>query len=356
MYQEYLIAAILFVMAASSAIHALLNKTDSRAAFGWIAVSIIFPFFGPIFYYFFGINRVQNRAVKLNYYLEKRNFKSKHRQAQISNPLQNVQNVSHQLTELPLLGGNTVEVLYSGAQAYPSMLDAIKSAKQYIYLSTYIFKVDETGTNFINTLKDAINRGVKVFVLIDGVGELYSKTKASKLLKANNINVSRFLPPKLTPFNIYINLRNHRKILVIDNNVCFVGGINISDKYASNEEDNPKDIHFKLIGEISLQLKNLFESDWKFANQQDTNVPDCHNNKPNYTPKWCRTIRDGPGENIGHLTIVLFSAINAATKSITIMSPYFLPDKDLIRALQVAALRGIQVSIILPEKKQPIIC
>ena len=125
MYQHYFIAALLIVMAASSAIHALLNKTDSRSALGWIAVSLVFPFFGPIFYYLFGINRVQNRAVKLNYYLRKRNFESKHHQTQISSPLKSVQIVSHQLTELPLLGDNSVKVLYSGVQAYPSMLAAI---------------------------------------------------------------------------------------------------------------------------------------------------------------------------------------------------------------------------------------
>ncbi|MEM8843632.1 MAG: cardiolipin synthase [Pseudomonadota bacterium] len=348
MYQHYFIAALLIVMAASSATHALLNKTDSRSALGWIAVSIVFPFFGPIFYFLFGINRVQNRAVKLNYYLRKRHFESKHHQTYVFNPLKNIQIVSHQLTELPLLGGNSVEILYSGKQAYPSMIQAINSAKDYIYLSTYIFKPDETGTAFINALAEAKDRGVKVFVLIDGVGEFYSIRKASKLLAKNNVDVARFLPPKLVPFNIYINLRNHRKLLIIDDYIGFAGGMNISHQYASNGKNNPKDTHFKLSGSITLQLKHLFEADWRFATQEETNIPtpSCQDQE---TSSWCRTICDGPGENLGHLSIVIFSAINAATKSITIMTPYFLPNKDLIRALEVAALRGIDVSLILPK-------
>lgn len=349
MYQHYFIAVVLFVLAASAAIHALLNKSDSRSAFGWIAVSLIFPLFGPVLYFLFGINRTENRAVRLDYYSRKRNFDSRHHQTHIIKSLKNVQNVAHQLTKLPLVGGNRIEVLYSGSQAYPAMLNAIHAAQHYIYLSTYIFKVDEIGKQFIEALTQAKQRGVKVYVLIDGVGDFYSKTKSSKILKKNGINVDRFLPLRLIPFNIYINLRNHRKILIADNEVCFVGGMNISGEYAIGDASSPKDIHFKLTGNITQQVKHMFESDWKFATDHDTPIAD----KPIEAidaPQWCRAISDGPGINMGHLSIVLFSAINAATDSIVIMSPYFLPSQTLTRSLQVAALRGIDVSVILPAK------
>lgn len=349
MYQHYFIAAVLFAMATSAATHALLNKSDSRSAFGWIAVSLIFPLFGPILYFLFGINRTENRAVRLDYYSRKRNFDSRHHQAHIIKSLKNVQNVAHQLTKLPLVGGNSIEVLYSGSRAYPAMLAAIHSAKHYIYLSTYIFKVDDIGKQFIEALTQAKQRSVKVYVLIDGVGDFYSKTKASKILKKNGIIVDRFLRPRLIPFNIYINLRNHRKILVVDNELCFVGGMNISEEYAYSNNDSPKDIHFKLTGNVTRQVKHLFESDWKFTNHQDTQIADKLSDAID-SPRWCRTISDGPGINMGHLSIVLFSAINAATQSIVIMSPYFLPSQTLVRSLEVAALRGIDVSVILPAK------
>ena len=349
MYQQYFIAVILFALAASAAVHALLNKSDSRSAFGWIAVSLIFPLFGPILYFLFGINRTEKRAVRLDYYSRKRKFDSHQHQTGIIKTLKNVQDVAHQLSKQPLVGGNNVEVLYSGTHAYPAMLAAINSAQEYIYLSTYIFKVDDIGKQFIEALTQAKHREVKVFVLIDGVGDYYSITKASKILKKNGIDVDRFLPPRLIPFNIYINLRNHRKILVVDNNVCFVGGMNISEEYAGNQPDSPRDIHFRLTGNITQQVKHLFESDWKFTNQQSTGIKDT-TSETITSPMWCRIITDGPGVNMGYLSIVLFSAINAATESITIMSPYFLPTQALIRSLQVAALRGIEVSIVLPEK------
>ena len=176
MYQQYFIAAILFALAASAAIHALLNKSDSRSAFGWIAVSLIFPLFGPVLYFLFGINRTEHRAVRLDYYSRKRNFDSHHHQTDIINTLKNVQDVGHQLSEQPLVGGNRVEVLYSGAQAYPAMLAAINSAQEYIYLSTYIFKVDDIGRQFIDALTQAKHRGVEVYVLIDGIGDFYAGT------------------------------------------------------------------------------------------------------------------------------------------------------------------------------------
>ena len=155
MYQHYFIAVVLFALAASAAVHALLNKSDSRSAFGWIAVSLIFPLFGPILYFLFGVNRTEKTAMRLDYYSRKRQFDSHHHQTGIIQSLKNVQDVAHQLSKQPLVGGNGVEVLYSGLHAYPSMLSAIDSAQQYIYLSTYIFRVDDIGKQFIKALVHA---------------------------------------------------------------------------------------------------------------------------------------------------------------------------------------------------------
>jgi cardiolipin synthase len=345
----YLIGLLLILLAIYSAIHALLHKTDSRAAFGWISVSLLLPLFGPILYFLFGVNRVHERAKKLDHSSSKFDSSEKNFQSGIPGSLRNVQHISYQLTKLPLVGGNKIDVLFSGEQAYPAMLESINSAKKNIYLSTYIFKVDSVGDQFVESLIKANDRGVDVYVLIDGIGEYYSRIKARNLLAKNRVKVDRFLPIKLFPFNMYINLRNHRKLLVVDDDVCFVGGMNISEEYVNNDLPKKKDIHFKIEGNITHQLKDLFESDWNFVKG---NTSDTHANeaKECLDPSWCRTIVDGPGENLSHLSIVLFSAINAATRSIVIMTPYFLPGKEIIQALQVAALRGVDVSIVLPIK------
>ena len=343
----FLIGLLLFFLALYSAIHALLNKTDSRAAFGWIVVSLFVPLFGPILYFLFGVNRVHQRAKKLDHSPLKFDSSEKSFQSEIPGHLRNIQHISYQLTKLPLVGGNSIDVLYSGVQTYPAMLESISTAKKSICLSTYIFNVDRVGDQFIEALIKAYDRGVDVYVLIDGIGEHYSKVKARNILTKNGIKVGRFLPLKLFPFNMYINLRNHRKLLVIDDDICFVGGMNISEEYVHGDMTPLKDIHFKVKGAVTNQLKRLFESDWQFTKGYEEHQEN-EQHQASDQPTWCRTIIDGPGENLGHLSIVIFSAINAATKNIVIMTPYFLPNKEIIRALQVASLRGVDVSVVLP--------
>lgn len=356
-YQHVISTCLLFV-AIYSATHALIYKKDSRAAFGWIAVCIFLPLFGPVLYFIFGINRVHKRALKLSASFsevlvhERYSAISNELIEQIPASLKNLQKVSNRITELPLIGGNKIENLYSGEQTYTEMLNAIYIAKEYIYLCVYIFKRDKVGKQFMQALIDAKNRGVQVYVLIDGIGEFYSWRKVRRKLIKHGIQVRRFLPPKLIPFNFSINLRNHRKLLVIDDELGFIGGMNISVEYfqkddAKNESLN--DIHFKISGNLTQQLRAVFESDWHFIGGK-ININASPEGSNSSTPTICRTIIDGPGENLDHLSIILLSAINSANKTIALMTPYFLPSRELICALQTAALRGVKVTIILPGK------
>jgi cardiolipin synthase len=358
MLYQFVIGACLLVVAIYSAIHALIYKKDSRAAFGWIAVCIFLPLFGPLLYFIFGINRVHKRARELTASFSEGSVHKKY--SAINNELikyipaslENLQKVSNRITELPLVGGNKIENLYSGEQTYTEMLNAIYSAKEYIYLCVYIFKRDKVGKQFIQALIDAKNRGVQVCVLIDGIGELYSWRKVRRKLIKHGIQVHRFLPPKLIPFNFSINLRNHRKLLVIDDELGFIGGMNIAVEYFQKDEtekESLKDIHFKITGNLPQQLRTVFELDWQFVGGKiNTNYSFESSNSP--TPTICRTIIDGPGENLDHLSIILLSAINSANNTITLMTPYFLPSRELIGALQTAALRGVKITIILPGK------
>lgn len=356
MLYQFVIGACLLVVAIYSATHALIYKKDSRAAFGWIAVCIFLPLFGPLLYFIFGINRVHKRARALaNPFSDE----TSHKQSdvisiellkQIPNSLENLQKISNRITELPLIGGNQIDVLYSGEQTYEEMLKAINIAKEYIYLCVYIFKRDKVGKQFIQALIDAKNRDVNVYVLIDGIGELYSWRKVRRKLVRNGIQVHLFLPPKLMPFNFSINLRNHRKLLVIDDEIGFVGGMNISAEYFQKdqiEEESLKDIHFKITGNLSQQLRHVFELDWYFIGRKISTTAKTKVSN-SVAPTICRAIMDGPGENLDHLSIILLSAINSANHAIILMTPYFLPSRELIGALQTAALRGVSVTIILP--------
>jgi cardiolipin synthase len=340
--------------------HALLNKRDPRAAWGWIAVCVLLPFFGPVLYIVFGVNRVQTRAQKLGVKPSRELAAApaavlpadQARQVDSLPPaLRPLARTSEVLTGLPLLQGNRVEVLHDGEQAYPRMLAAIDGAQQSIALASYIFDSDELGREFIAALARAHRRGVAVHCLLDGLGELYSKPTAGRLLRAAGIDVARFTPPRLLPPSLHVNLRNHRKLLLVDGGVGFTGGMNISRRHlcaAPSARHAIADLHFQLRGPIIAQLQQTFAEDWRFAAARDWPAPEPDMKTAGYSA--CRAIVDGPNEDLDHLRLVLLAAFAAAQQQLFIMTPYFLPTPDIITALQSAALRGVDVAIILPER------
>jgi len=339
--------------------HILLNKRDPRAALGWIMICVFLPFVGAVIYWIFGVNRVQRRARRL---FVKSSVKPDSLDSETgvltgspdisaSPSIQPFLKVSNRICRVPLRHGNKVEILFNGDQSYPAMLEALENAHQCVYLTTYIFDVDEQGNRFIDALVRCNERGIEVKVLVDGVGELGQWTRASKMLLKAGIDVQRFLPLSLKPPAFYWNLRNHRKLLVVDHATAFTGGINISARHLI--ENNPKpsrveDLHFKLTGPVITDLEAVFFDDWEFVTglHLDTPIPD----QATKGDALCRVIVDEPSENIDRLATTLVGAVSAAKQRVIIMTPYFLPSRELMSALQAAALRNLDVKILLPDK------
>lgn len=338
--------------ASYSVYHVLLYKRDTRSALGWIMACIFIPFGGPIAYFFFGINRVRSRARNLKRRLFKIGYEvGLARVIPKGHFAKGIRSVGYHITGAELSLGNRIEIFHNGEEAYPAMLEAIKQAKKQILLTTYILKTDNTGKLFVNALSEAVNRGVDVKVLIDGIGELYSWPKASLLLTKQHVSVAKFMPPSLFPPNIYLNMRNHRKMLVIDNELAFAGGMNISDDNISltNKSRKITDIHFSFHGSFANDLSNLFYDDWLLATgEQLSSVIKTSLSNTGGTP--CRVIPDGPGEDMDFLSLTIQAVMSTASESIEIMTPYFIPSRELISSLQSAALRGVRVRIVLPEK------
>lgn len=341
--------------------HALLYKRDPRAALGWIAVCLMLPLAGPLLYGLFGINRVRTRAreldrrsryrLKVGYERSEDEGEPAISESEVLPEFDDLVRVSDTVTRRSLVSGNKVDLLHNGEQAYPAMLEAINRASHSLFLITYIFETNVTGLQFIDALGRAAQRGVDVRVMIDGIGEWYSLPRASKLLQRRGVRVARFLPPTLFPPTLHINLRNHRKILVADGRIGFTGGMNIGDRHLADRVDNPSrviDVHFRLTGPVVAQIEQVFLADWGFVTR-DYAVP-----KPISVAETghaiCRTIVDGPNEDLDKLTAILMGAIAAARRRVLIMTPYFLPSRELIAALQIAALRGVDVTIVLPER------
>jgi len=334
--------------------HVLLYKRESRAAMGWIMVSIFIPYFGPLAYYLFGINRVRSRARGLRRRFFNVRYESTFRTLTLDGEAKDgLRGAGEKITGCPLLSGNKVLPLYNGDQAFSAMLEAIAKGASRILLSTYILKIDVIGEAFASALEEAVSRGLEVKVLVDGVGEFYSWRRPSNYLRKRNVEVARFLPPKLFPPSIYINMRNHRKLLVVDDRVAFAGGMNIGDEYREVETNQRQisDIHFQLQGPVVPELATIFINDWHFATGLPReSLPEIQTDLKEDQGAACRIIPDGPDEELDALALTIQTVISAADSVIDIMTPYFLPDRGLLAALTSASLRGVSVRIVLPEK------
>jgi cardiolipin synthase A/B len=344
----FLLAVIAGLLGVVASIHALLYKRRPRAAFGWIAVCLTFPLAGALLYFWFGINRARRRARALREddHVE---FASEHA-ADPPAAHAALARLGETVTQQPLLGGHTVEALHGGEAAYPAMLAAIDSARYRVYLATYLFDTDETGHAFADALGRAVERGVDVRVLLDGVGELYTLPRARRMLHRRKVPVRRFLPPRILPPSFMVNLRNHRKILLIDDELAFSGGMNISDRHLVSRQDDPHrvvDVHFAIRGPVTVSLLSIFLGDWHFAGGDEPARPGC---AVAAGTGLCRAIADGPDEELDRLLILLVGAIGLARRRVAIMTPYFVPPRELLGALQAAALRGVDVAILLPGR------
>jgi cardiolipin synthase A/B len=345
-----LIAGLGVVLATWATCHALLYKRRPQSAFGWIAVCVMLPFAGPVLYYVFGINRVKIRAKKLL---------ARHPDAMqpagasgdVCAGHEPLVTLGYAVTGLPLLAGNSIAALHNGENAFPAMLDAIRAARRRVFLATYIFGGASVGQEFCAALGDAVRRGVDVRVLLDGVGELYSWPRARRFLARAGIRVGRFLPPRLVPPAFSVNLRNHRKILVVDGQTAFTGGLNIRERHITstpNRRERIVDMHFKLRGPIVAQIEAVFLRDWQFVTGDARAVevvPMAADGSA-----LCRAVADGPQGDTDRLTELLVGAVGKARRRIAIMTPYFLPPRELLAPLEAAALQGIDVAVILPAR------
>ncbi len=358
----FLVALLDLVLAIGSTMHIVLNKRDVRAAIGWTGLVWLVPLLGTLLYYCFGINRIQRRAASLGVTQfwqarpalvlseEERRI---HEEFVASYPnLVGLALVAKQLTGGAAVPGNRIDPLLDGDEAYPAMLDAIRRATRSVSLLSYIFDADRAGMKFLEALCEAQQRGVQVRVLIDDVGARYSRPTMLRRLREAGVQVVPFLPTRVPWKLAYANLRNHRKILVVDGSLGFTGGTNIREgHWLELEPKYPVQcVHFQQEGPVVAHLQRMFAIDWAFASgeslQDDAWFPELER----VGPVWAQGIPDGPDEDFEKLADLIMGALASASRSVRVVTPYFLPDNTLIRALNTAAMRGIDVQIVLPER------
>ncbi len=355
------VGALSALLAIIVSANVVLHKRDVRAAVAWVGLIWLVPVVGSVLYVLLGINRIRRRATALR--AESIDIRPlpldsmtdwRVVTAQVAEPVGHLGSLArmvNRVTRRPLVSGNRFVPLVDGDEAYPEMIKAIDNAKSTVALSTYIFDNDSAGHLFADALGRAVERDVEVRVIIDAFGARLSWPSIVGTLRKKGVRVTRFMQAVFPWRYPFLNLRTHRKILVVDGRLGFTGGINIREGHMVQRAPRRpvRDLHFQVEGPVVEHLTQAFAEDWAFSTKEilrdDTWFPDL---RPVGTVV-ARGISDGPDEDMDKLLFTLLGAIAAAKDSITIMTPYFLPDDELISALNVAAMRGVNVTILLPK-------
>ena len=347
-----------------TSVHVLLFKENERTSLAWIGLVVFSPVVGSLFYWLFGINRIKRSAQKKHPQTLKKKLKQKSHDKvrpiefhRLPNNWHSAVIAGHTIHPINYLANNTIAPLINGDMAYPEMIQSINSAKRYIVLSSYIFDYDSLGRQFVEALAQAHNRGVIVNVLLDGIGVGYSWHKSDRALKKLGVKTARFLPAISLTSIRFINLRNHRKILCVDGEVAYIGGMNVSQNNIIKSSKHPiDDVHFKVTGPVIDQISQVFIEDWFFATHELIKFPQYNVKKSQSAVKHksnntviARVIQDGPDEHHNRIRWTLINALVSAQKRVKIMTPYFIPDQTLMTSLHAAALRGVSVEIIVPK-------
>lgn len=347
--------------------HVILHKRDTRAAAGWVGVVWFLPVLGSVLYALFGINRIRRRGEMLRRLgMNLRGLPRDSRtdwevvRSSYSSPddrLAGLARVVGRVTRTPLVPGNSITHLLNGDAAFPDMIDCMDGAARSIALSTFIFDNDRIGRDFVAALLRARKRKVEVRVLVDAVGSRYSWPPIMRELRRASVPYARFLKT-LAPWRMpFLNLRNHRKILVVDGRVGYTGGMNIREGHVLGE--SPKrpvqDLQFRIEGPVVSHMMQVFAEDWAFSTKEVLEGEAWFPTLSEVGPVLARGISDGPGDDFDRAHMTILGALATAQKNITVVTPYFLPDRELISALNLAALRGVEVKILLPEQNNQIL-
>ncbi|WP_019571145.1 cardiolipin synthase [Thioalkalivibrio sp. ALMg3] len=349
-----IVAIAVFALAVMSVVHALLQRRDTGTVIAWVGLIVLLPLAGSLLYWLFGVNRIRRRAHALREgYLIADPSSDGTSRAEPPERWQRLLRSGDRLSPFRLVGGNAIEPLFDGDRAYAQMLAAIDASRHSISLATYIFDYDQVGERFVAHLQQAQDRGVQVRILIDAIGARYSRRNTLRQLRRVGLPAAAFMPVHLPSSLAAFNLRNHRKMLVIDGARAFTGGMNIRRGHShTNPGPHPiHDLHFELRGPACTQLQRVFAEDWQFATGERLEGPLWLPQSVDPAgARACRGLPDGPDEDFEVLNFTLQSALAEAREQVTIVTPYFLPDVALTGALKAAALRGVQVDILTPAR------
>jgi cardiolipin synthase A/B len=342
---------VLAVNALLAAFVILLENREPERSIAWFLVLFTFPLIGFIFYLFFGHDwhRRRYRKERMHRALTTE-FRETSYTHLITDPTERaLRTLAANATGIAPTFGNTVNILTDGAELYEEIFRALRAARTSIDVEYYIFRNDTIGKKFIQILKERASAGVRVRFMIDGMGSFGFGHQRFRDMRAAGIRAHYFSPLITLLYFFKANYRDHRKIVLVDDTVAFVGGANIStDALHATRSKRFRDTSATLRGPAVRELARVFEENWtRTTGESSRTIPEC---SALMGDDVVSVVPSGP-DSVWHSMNYLYAAlIHAATHSVRIQTPYFVPDESILAAITTAALRGVRVELMLPQR------
>ena len=337
----------------------ILDNKKPEKSFAFIFLILLIPVAGLIIYFLFGAQYQKKKLFTKKRYFEKvylhkiNNDSMRGKVALNDRSFSKLPTLFYNIEQVNFTQNNSIRILNNGEQKFPVLIEELQKATKSIHLEYYIIKDSTIGDQIIEVLcRKSLSR-VKVRIIYDDVGSSLSKESLKKLNQAG-VECYPYMPVLFSRFAYKANYRNHRKIVVIDNEIGFLGGININDKYINPNSLGLywRDTHIMLKGEAVVDLQYLFISDWYFVSGQKINLAEVlYSGKQALNQQVYTSILGSDyGKNNQTIMEAFFGMITSASKEILITTPYFIPNDSILNALKITAKSGVKIKILLPER------
>ena len=371
----YVALAWLYALAAWNCWRILGQRLSAGAAIAWIVINVVFPFVGVPLYFLVGNQRIQG-YVKRHRRAAAESAKGEQLLDRLPSP-PNPKALSSACAESYLTFQKifshfgpvfqpqraSLQLLIDGSNTFKAIFESIRSAQRYILVQYYILRSDRLGLELKDLLVTKARSGVRVFLLYDDMGSLWLSRQYIRDLKTAGVHVERFLPIANFKRFFQLNFRNHRKLVVVDGQIAFTGGLNVGEEYATSQSKGAKrkinrywrDTHLQIQGPSVTQLEDVFLEDWFFATGERVDAKVVSSKRP--TPPepsaeephaLVQVVPSGPTDAIVLPLILLLQMINSAKQRLWIATPYFVPDHSIIQSLELAIFRGVDIRLMLP--------
>ncbi len=347
------------ILAIISAIHALFTVRTTQGTIAWVIGLIAFPWLGLPFYWMFGCRRFRaySDAMKRAQVEHRAQF-LKVRESMKCYQVSRAETGPHAIASLASLAdeeymrGDRLDLLIDGKATYEAIIEEIGKAEKYICLLYYIMREDGLGQRLLEALAQKAEQGVRVCFLIDSLGSYSMRPQVIEKWRKRGVHLRTFCAASAWRDRWRLNFRNHRKIVVIDGKVGFVGGHNVGDEYLGLDPryGRWRDTHVRVEGPTALQIQMTFVTDWFFATGEKLAAAWKGFPQPAPASQLSLIVSSGPADTYERCTLFFLSVIVMAKKRLWIASPYFVPDEGIITALQLAAERGVEVRILVPKR------